>query len=231
MKTCVVLFSGGLDSTTAIFWAKHHYQNVQALSFQYGQRHSIEIDFSRITAEKLSIPQTVIPLDLSSISGSSLIDRQIQLPEFDDVRDLPSGPPSTYVPFRNGVFLSIAAAWAESRGIQDLVAGFNVIDSPDYPDTRPEFVDAMEAAVNSGTGAAFTGNLFHIQAPFIRKKKSEIILDGLKLGADYSYAISCYSGQEIPCGKCSSCRLRKKAWEESGKRDHLLDRLEKEGKI
>jgi len=212
MKTCVVLFSGGLDSTTAIFWAKHHYQNVQALSFQYGQRHSIEIDFSRITAEKLSIPQTVIPLDLSSISGSSLIDRQIQLPEFDDVRDLPSGPPSTYVPFRNGVFLSIAAAWAESRGIQDLVAGFNVIDSPDYPDTRPEFVDAMEAAVNSGTGA-------------------EIILDGLKLGADYSYAISCYSGQEIPCGKCSSCRLRKKAWEESGKRDHLLDRLEKEGKI
>ncbi len=231
MNACVVLFSGGLDSTTALVWAKHHYQKVHALSFLYGQRHSIEVDLSNITAEKYAVPQTVISFDFSPVGGSSLIDKQITIPEFDDSRSVPPGPPSTYVPFRNGIFLSISAAWAEARGIQDLVVGFNVIDSPEYPDTRPEFVDAMETAINHGTGAAFAEELIQIQAPFIHKKKSEIIRSGLKLGADYSYAVSCYSGREIPCGKCSSCRFREKAWAEAGKRDHLLIRLEKEGKI
>ncbi len=231
MNTCVVLFSGGLDSTTALVWAKRHYQKTYALSFQYGQRHSIEIDFAKITAQNLSVPQTEIAIDLTPVGGSSLIDSQRPLPKFNKGQEIPAGPPSTYVPFRNGIFLAIAAAWAEARGIQDLVVGFNVIDSPEYPDTRPEFVEAMETAINRGTGAVFSDELFQIQAPFIRKKKSEIILKGLKMGADYSYAVSCYSGQEIPCGHCSSCRLRERAWEEAGKRDHLLVRLEKEGKL
>jgi 7-cyano-7-deazaguanine synthase len=231
MNKCVVLFSGGLDSTTALVWAKHHYRAVQALSFEYGQRHSIEIKFARIIAEKLALPQTVIPIDFTPIGGSALIDNKIPLPEFMDARDIPSEPPSTYVPFRNGIFLSFASAWAEARDIQDLVVGFNIVDSPEYPDTRPEFVDAMEAAINRGTGTAFADDLFQIQAPFIRHKKSGIILRGLNLGADYSYSISCYAGREIPCGTCSSCRLRARAWEEAGERDHLLLRLEKEGKI
>ncbi len=231
MKKCVVLFSGGLDSTTALVWAKHHYDEIHALSFQYGQRHSIEIEFSRIIAQRLAAPQVVIPLDFSSIGGSSLTDPGMPLPEFQETAVRQAGPPSTYVPFRNGVFLSLAAAWAEPRHIRHLVAGFNVIDSPEYPDTRPEFTEVMETAINRGTGASVTGELFRISAPFIRHKKSGIIRQGLNLGADYSYSISCYAGREIPCGKCSSCRLREKAWKEAGKRDHLIVRLEKEGKI
>jgi len=231
MKECTVLFSGGLDSTTTLIWAKHRFKKVQALSFQYGQRHSLEVELSRNTARRMTVPQTVVPLDFSFIGGSSLIDTEMPLPEFSRAEDIPEGPPSTYVPFRNGIFLSLAAAWSEARGIRDLAAGFNVIDSPDYPDTRPDFVKTMGTAINQGTGAGISGGNFHIHAPFIHHTKSDIIREGIKMGADYAYSISCYAGSEIPCGKCSSCRLREKAWQETGEKDHLLLRLKKEGKI
>jgi 7-cyano-7-deazaguanine synthase len=125
----------------------------------------------------------------------------------------------------------LGAAWAEVKGIRDLICGFNTIDSPHYPDTRAAFVKAMENAVNLGTRPLAKGQRVRIIAPFIRMRKSEIIRKGLSLGADYSYSISCYRGDEIPCGKCSSCLLRERAWRDAGVKDHLLQRLAKEGKL
>jgi len=231
MKKCVVLFSGGIDSTTALYWAKKHYDKVQALTFDYGQRHKIEIKLSKSLIKKTGIPQTILNIDLTQIGGSSLTDKNIPVPDYDLEKTDTEKPLSSYVPFRNGIFLSLAAAWGEAHELYEIICGFNVIDSPDYPDTQKEFVESMEKCINTGTTANRTHQKFQIQAPFIQKKKSEIIQLGLSLGADYSYSISCYSGKEIPCLKCPACCLRQKAWKEAGLKDHLIKRLEKEGKI
>ncbi len=230
-KQCIVLFSGGIDSTTALYWSLHKYEEVHALTFDYGQRHRLEIDMARRLADKLSVTQTVFPIDLSRIGGSSLTDRNLPLPHFENLEKIKNAPPSTYVPFRNGIFLAVAAAWAEVKEIKDIVCGFNVLDSPNYPDTQEEFVKLMEEAINKGTKAHFTHDRIELITPFTNLKKSEVIKEGLSLGADYSCSISCYSGEEIPCQKCSSCLLRQKAWEEVGLKDPLIERLEKEGKL
>jgi 7-cyano-7-deazaguanine synthase len=169
-------------------------------------------------------------IDLGPVGGSSLTDRSLPLPEFAGIDGIEPGIPSTYVPFRNGIFLALAAAWAEAHGIRDIVCGFNVIDSPHYPDTRPAFVAAMERAVNVGTSASASGLRMRIVAPFIRLKKAEIIRRGLSLGADYSSSVSCYRGEEVPCGKCSSCLLRARAFGEAGAADPLLERLKRKRK-
>jgi 7-cyano-7-deazaguanine synthase len=231
MKECMVLFSGGIDSTTALYWAKKKYDRVKALTFDYGQRHKIEIELSKHLIKKMGIQQIVLNLDLTQIGGSSLTDKNIPIPDYDPNKKDTKKLLSSYVPFRNGIFLSLTAAWGEAHGIYEIVCGFNVIDSPDYPDTRKEFVESMEKCINAGTSASRTVQKFHIKSPFIQKKKSEIIQLGLSLGADYSYSISCYSGREIPCFKCPACRMRQKAWKEAGMKDHLLKRLEKEGKL
>lgn len=231
MKKCLVLFSGGIDSTTALFWALRRYDKVYAVTFEYGQRHLLETRMARRLANKLNIPLKTLRIDLRQVGGSSLTDTRIPLPEYRRPSEIGKGIPSTYVPFRNGIFLSLAAAWAEVLGAREIVCGFNVIDSPNYPDTRKTFVKAMEDAVNFGTRASRSRKKIKIVAPFIDKSKSEIIKKGLALGADYSYSVSCYSGQEIPCRKCSSCHLRQKAWREAGEKDHLILRLEREGKI
>jgi 7-cyano-7-deazaguanine synthase len=232
MKECVVLFSGGIDSTTALYWALKRYEKVFGLTFDYGQRHKIEIKMARKSARKLGVPLAILRVDLRQIGGSSLTNTSLPLPEFERLEEIRSkGLPPTYVPFRNGIFLALAAAWAEVKGVKELVCGFNIIDSPNYPDTRKPFVNAMERAINLGTKASFTEKKLKIIAPFVNMKKSEIIKKGLSLGADYSYSISCYSGKEIPCRRCSSCILRQTAWEEAGEKDHLILRLKKEGKI
>ncbi|MGB9906168.1 MAG: 7-cyano-7-deazaguanine synthase QueC [Candidatus Saccharicenans sp.] len=228
---CLVLFSGGIDSTTALFWALRRFKKVQPVIFDYGQRHRVEIKMARKTCARLGLEPKFIKIDLSQVGGSALTDKKIEVPEFRKIEEIKEGLPATYVPFRNGIFLAIAAALAESLGIRDIICGFNVIDSPHYPDTTSAFVRAMNRAVNEGTGAKFSQKKFRILAPFLKLKKSEIIRQGLKLGADYSYSVSCYSGNEVPCGRCSACLLRKKAWEEVGPKDHLLLRLKKEGKI
>lgn len=230
-KESTVLFSGGIDSTTALYWALSRYDKVYSLTFDYGQRHQLEISMARQSASRLKVPQTVLSLDLGQIGGSSLTDKNLPLPEYERLEEIEEGPPSTYVPFRNGIFLALATAWAEVKGIREIVCGFNVIDSPHYPDTQEEFVKAMEKAINKGTRAYFTHEKIKIITPFMNLKKSEIIKEGLSLGADYSYSLSCYSGTEIPCQKCSSCFLRQNAWEKLGMKDHLILRLEKEGKI
>ncbi|NIM90423.1 MAG: 7-cyano-7-deazaguanine synthase QueC [Candidatus Aminicenantes bacterium] len=230
-KESTVLFSGGIDSLTALYWALNRYDKVYPLTFDYGQRNQLEISMARQSASRLKVPQTILTIDLGQIGGSSLTDKNLPLPNYEQLEEIEDGPPSTYVPFRNGIFLALATAWAEVKGIREIVCGFNVVDSPHYPDTQEEFVKAMERAINQGTTAFFTHELMKIITPFTNLKKSEIIKEGLSLGANYSYSLSCYSGTEIPCQKCSSCLLRQKAWEELGIKDHLIQRLEKEGKI
>jgi 7-cyano-7-deazaguanine synthase len=231
MEKSLVLFSGGIDSTTALYWALNKQKKITALSFAYGQRHKIEICLAQKTTSRLKIPHRILRVDLNQIGGSSLTDLSLSLPEFKNSSEIKQALPSSYVPFRNGIFLSLAAAWAEVNGIWEIICGFHVFDSPHYPDTRLPFVQAMEKAINEGTGAAFGRKKIRILTPFLNKKKSGLIREGLKLGADYSYSVSCYRGLEVPCQRCSSCLLRQKAWEEVGKKDPLYLRLEKEGKL
>lgn len=230
-RRAVVLFSGGVDSTTALYWARRRYDGVSALSFDYGQRHRIELALSGRLARRLRVPRHVLKIDLRPIGGSALTDPSVPLPRLPHGEPAAPGVPVTYVPFRNGIFLALAAAWAEANRCDDIICGFNMIDSPAYPDTRAPFVGAMQRAIDSGTAAASRGRRIRIIAPFIRMKKSEIIRLGLSLGADYAFSISCYAGREVPCGRCSSCRLRARAFEEAGATDPLITRLRKEGKI
>ena len=228
MKSCVVLFSGGIDSTTALCWALDRYDRVFPLTFDYGQRHRVEVRMAKRAARRLGLEPVVLKLDLGQVGGSALTDPAIPVPRPRGLGKLKAGTPPTYVPFRNGILLAVAAAWAEARGVTDLICGFNVLDSPNYPDTRREFIRAMEKAVNAGTRAACGGPAMRILAPFVGMRKSEIIRKGLALGADYSYSVSCYSGGEAPCGACSSCLLRARAWKEAGREDPLVARLKKE---
>ncbi|OGD25670.1 MAG: 7-cyano-7-deazaguanine synthase QueC [Candidatus Aminicenantes bacterium RBG_19FT_COMBO_65_30] len=229
MKSCVVLFSGGLDSTTTLVWALARYDRVHTLTFDYGQRHRVEIGLARKAARRLGVPHTVLKVDLRQIGGSALTDPSIPLPRSARPAERRSGPPATYVPFRNGIFLALAAAWAEARGLRDLVCGFHIADSPDYPDTTKSFVQAMERAIQAGTKAAINGPKARVITPLLGLSKPDIIRKGLALGADYSHSVSCYAGGERPCGTCSSCRFRSRAWKAVGREDPLLARLRKEG--
>jgi 7-cyano-7-deazaguanine synthase len=230
MTRSIVLFSGGIDSTTALFWARARSDDVRALTFDYGQRHKVEVRMARATARRVGVPHTVLKIDLTQIGGSALTDGKMALPRYEKVPPLASGPPATYVPFRNGILISLAAAWAEVQGAAEIVCGFNILDSPEYPDTRPEFIRAMQRAVDTGTRAAFGGPGIKITAPFVRMKKSAIIRLGLSLGADYSRSVTCYAGAERPCGACSACLLRARAFAEAGVPDPLLVRLNKGGR-
>jgi len=227
-----VLFSGGLDSTTALYWALRRRAEVQALTFDYGQRHRVEIRAARTIARRLGVPQTILKIDLGQIGGSALTDPAIAVPKYRRAPRLhgKSPLPPTYVPFRNGILLALAAAWAETNNIGEIICGFNIIDSPEYPDTRPVFVRAMERAVRTGTSKAFGPAGFKIRAPFLGLRKSDIIKIGLALGADYSRSITCYSGKEKPCESCSACLLRARAFKEVGAADPLVERMNKGGR-
>ena len=233
MSSAIVIFSGGLDSTTALYWAKKNFDEVYAITFYYGQRHSIEIEMAKITAKNAGVKEHVLfEVDLSKFGASALTDRSIEVPETYSVEEIKErGIPVTYVPFRNGVFISIAAAYAESRNTTNLVGGWNAVDYSGYPDCRPEFLSAMEGALNRGTKLGAEGKKWKIHAPLIKLTKGEIIKLGLSLGADYSYAVSCYRGTEVPCWRCDSCVLRAKGWMEAGEEDHLIKRLKREGKV
>ncbi len=232
-SAAVVIFSGGLDSTTALYWAKKKFKKVFAITFRYGQRHSLEVEMAKLTAKNADVEEHFIfDVDLSKIGASALTDRNLEVPRTKNVDEIAErGIPITYVPFRNGIFISIAAAYAESKGVVDIVGGWNAVDFSGYPDCRSEFLSAMEKALNLGTKLGAEGKRWKIHAPLINMTKGEIIRLGLSMGADYSYSISCYRGGEIPCMECDSCLLRAKGWAEAGEEDHLIKRLREEGKI
>jgi 7-cyano-7-deazaguanine synthase len=228
-KGAVVLFSGGIDSTTALYWARKRFEPVRALIVDYGQEHRIEVDMARKTAEKLGVAFDVLVLPLRGLLASALLSDGSAIPaSLAEARREPGAPP-TYVPFRNGIFLALAAACGETHSCRHLVTGFNSVDSPDYPDTTPAFSRKMAAAINQGTTAAQGRGRFRLHTPLAALSKERIITLGFELGADFAYSVSCYRGSESPCGHCPSCDIRARAFAALGRRDPLLARLEKEG--
>ncbi|HVA54350.1 MAG TPA: 7-cyano-7-deazaguanine synthase QueC [Gammaproteobacteria bacterium] len=214
MKKAVVLLSGGLDSATTLAIAKRDGYACYALSVAYGQRHSIELAAAIRMVKVLGAAEhKTLTLDLSTIGGSALTDIRIAVPT------QPSeGIPSTYVPARNTLFLTLALGWAEVLGAQDIFIGVNTVDYSGYPDCRPEFIQAFEGLANLATKAGVEGRPFRIHTPLLNFSKSEIIRRGLALGVDYALTVSCYSAdpQGRACGVCDSCRLRKQGFREAG---------------
>ncbi|MDD4912540.1 MAG: 7-cyano-7-deazaguanine synthase QueC [Sideroxydans sp.] len=207
MKNAVVLLSGGLDSATVLAMAKEQGFKCYALSVDYGQRHHAELAASKRVADILGAQEhRVINIDLTAFGGSSLTDNQIAVPEKEGV-----GIPSTYVPARNTIMLSLALAWAEVLHAQDIFFGVNAVDYSGYPDCRPEYVSAFERMSNLATKAAVEGTPLTLHAPLLYLSKAEIIREGVRLGVDYAMTVSCYQADEEgrACGRCDSCRLRR----------------------
>ncbi len=211
-KNAIVLLSGGLDSTTVLAIAQSQEFNCYALSFSYGQRHSVELEAAKIIAKASHVVEhKIFDIDLSTFKGSALTDETIEVPkeqfESDEI-------PITYVPARNTVFLSIALAWAELLQIEDIFIGVNAVDYSGYPDCRPEFIQAYEAMANLATKAGIEGKNLVIHTPLIKLTKAEIISLGKSLGVEYANTVSCYNADEQgrACGKCDSCHIRKQGF-------------------
>jgi 7-cyano-7-deazaguanine synthase len=222
MAKAVVLLSGGLDSYTAAAIMKAEGFDLYALTIAYGQRHARELESARAVARVLGVERHLeLPVDLRSIGGSSLTS-DVPVPRD---RDLGAARiPSTYVPARNTIFLSLAVGWAESLEAHDLVIGVNALDYSGYPDCRPEFIEAFEHLANLATRAGVEGARFRVRTPLLHLGKADIIRRGLELGADYALTHSCYDPvpDGAPCGRCDSCVLRARGFREAGVPDPLL---------
>src|SRR5512136_2956820 len=207
-RKAVILSSGGIDSTTAMAVAKREGYELYCLSFDYGQRHAVELDASRKIADVLGARQhLVIRIDLGKIGGSALT-ADIAVPHGRNDEQLESGIPVTYVPARNTVMLSLALAWAEVLGASDIFIGVNAVDYSGYPDCRPDYVAAFEVMANLATKAGVEGNTrIRIRTPLIHMSKAEIIGRGMEMGVDYGMTHSCYdpSADGKACGQCDSC--------------------------
>ena len=218
----VVLLSGGLDSYTAAAIAKTEGFTLNALTIIYGQRHQREVDSARAVARNLGVERHLeLPIDLRAIGGSSLT---ADTPVPRD-RDLSATDiPSTYVPARNTIFLSLALAWAEVLNASDIFLGINALDYSGYPDCRPEFVHAFESLAQLATRAGVEGARLKIHTPLIQLTKADIVRRGLALGLDYGLTHSCYDPdpQGRPCGRCDSCALRAKGFAEAGAVDPIV---------
>ena len=222
MKNAIVLFSGGLDSSTCLAIAKSQGYRPHALSFRYGQRHEVELEAARRVAEHLGAAKhLILDVPLGVIGGSALT-AAIDVPKDRDLARMEEEIPVTYVPARNTVFLSLALAWAEVLPAADIFLGVNAMDYSGYPDCRPEFVAAFENMANLALKEAVEGRLkMKIHAPLMHWDKARIIQEGLKLGVDYGLTHSCYDPGEggLACGRCDSCLLRKKGFAEAGVED------------
>lgn len=216
-KKAVVLVSGGLDSATVLSIANAEGYDCYALSFDYGQRHSAELQAaSRVTDHLGAVEHRVLHLDLNQLGGSALTDRNIEVPTTPG-----EGIPVTYVPARNTIFLSMAMAWAEVLQADDIFIGVNAVDYSGYPDCRPEFIRAYETMANLATKAGVEGHHLTIHTPLIDLTKAQIIQKGIENGVDYALTVSCYAAddQGRACGQCDSCRLRRKGFEDAGVAD------------
>ena len=218
----VILLSGGLDSTTCLAIAKHQGFDLNALTFNYGQRHDFELSSAQKVVDHFQIKNhNVVNIDLAQFGGSALTD-EINVPKDRSESEM-TDIPITYVPARNTVFLSLALAWAETINAFNIFIGVNVLDYSGYPDCRPEYIASFEKTANLATKAGVSGERFKIHTPLINMKKSEIILNGLKLGVDYSLTSSCYDPLKngTPCGHCDACILRLKGFQEADAIDPL----------
>ncbi|WP_423820709.1 7-cyano-7-deazaguanine synthase QueC [Salinisphaera sp. SPP-AMP-43] len=210
----VVLLSGGLDSTTCLAEAAAAGYRCYALSFDYGQRHTAELTAaSRIAASADVVEHKVVRIDFDGMGGSALTDDDIAVPETPT-----EGIPSTYVPARNTLFLSVALGWAEVLEAEAIYIGVNAVDYSGYPDCRPEFIDAFERMAALATKAGVEGHSIQIQTPLMHLTKAEIIQRGHQLGVDYSQTVTCYQADDDAraCGICDACRLRRAGFEAAG---------------
>lgn len=222
MSKAIVLLSGGLDSTTALYLAKSQgYDEIYAITFQYGQKHDKELKSALAVAKAAGVKEhKVVNLLLNQWSGCTLTDPQLEVEDGNVERQ---DIPATYVPARNMVFLSVAASWADALNITDIFIGVSEVDYSGYVDCREEFIRAMEDAINLGTVlGAEKKQRIKIHAPFMHMTKADEVRLGAKLGVDFSLTWTCYRGGDTPCGTCDSCLLRAKAFEEAEERDPLI---------
>ena len=211
----IVLLSGGLDSTTCLAIARAEGFDAYALSVEYGQRHAAELAAARRIAAALgAIDHRVAHVDLGQFGGSALTDPALAVP----VDGVAGGIPITYVPARNTIMLSIALAWAEVLGADDIYIGVNAVDYSGYPDCRPAYIDAFEKMANLATKAGVEGHRLRIHAPLIDLSKADIVRRGAALGVDYGLTVSCYQAADdgAACGLCDACRLRSAGFADAG---------------
>jgi 7-cyano-7-deazaguanine synthase len=213
----VVLLSGGLDSATVLAMARDAEFDCYALSVDYGQRHAVELAAARRVAEALGATEhRIMAVDFAHIGGSALTDRSIAVPTAAS-----EGIPSTYVPARNTIMLSLALAWAEVLQAHDIYLGVNSVDYSGYPDCRPEFIAAFDRLARLATKAGVEGAEITVRAPLMQLSKAQIIRHGVALGVDYSLTVSCYQADSAgrACGRCDSCRLRREGFVAAGVAD------------
>ncbi len=218
-RKAVVLLSGGLDSATSLAIAVDKGYECYCISFEYGQRHGIEIQFAASLANSLgAVEHRIARIDIGAFGGSALTDSQIEVPNYVQCENQ---IPVTYVPARNTVFLACALGWAEVLGARDIFIGVNAVDYSGYPDCRPEFITAFQTLANLATRSGVEGDHFNIQVPLIDLKKKEIIRCGMALGVDYAKTVSCYRLDEngYACGRCDSCVIRRQGFQSAGVED------------
>ena len=217
-KKAVVLFSGGLDSTTVLAMARDEGYDTYAMSFRYGQRHAVELQCAKNVAKALGIKQhTIVDIDLRTF-GASALTADIEVPKDRSDTEMGNGIPITYVPARNTIFLSYALAYAEVLGADTIFIGVNALDYSGYPDCRPEYIKAYQTMANLATQTGVEGKTeLTIRTPLIDKTKAEIIRIGAALGVDYGLTLSCYDpdAEGSACGRCDSCLLRKRGFKEA----------------
>jgi len=222
MKQAIVLLSGGLDSATTLAIAQNLGFAVHALSFDYGQRHRVELDCAKKMAAKMgAIQHVILPIDLRRFGGSALTS-DLAVPKDRHIDEMSQGIPATYVPARNTIFLSFALAWAETLESSDIFIGVNALDYSGYPDCRPEYIAAYQAMANLATKASVEGRQrLTIHTPLIQCTKAEIIRQGASLGVDFALTTSCYdpAAGGRACGRCDACLLRLKGFADAGLRD------------
>lgn len=224
IRRCVLLLSGGVDSSTTAAIARADGYEVYALTVLYGQRHRQELDSAGAVASALNVTgHKIIELDLGLFGGSALTS-DIEVPKDREAADMGSGIPVTYVPARNTIFLSLALAWAEVLGTGDIFIGANAVDYSGYPDCRPEYLEAFERMATLATKAGVEGTIqVKVHAPLLHLTKADIIRKGVELGLDYGLTHSCYDPlpNGRPCRACDSCIIRAKGFEEAGVPDPL----------
>lgn len=224
MSHAVVLLSGGLDSTTCAYLAKAQGYEIYALSFDYGQRLSKELDSARAVAEAVgALEHLVVSFDLSRWGGSALTQSDLAVPTGRALAEMETGIPITYVPGRNTLFLSFGLSYAEAKGAEAVFIGVNALDYSGYPDCRPDFIAAFQEVARLGTRVGIEGKPIRVETPLLHWNKAEIIRQGLLVGADYSLTWSCYQGGQTPCGACDACILRVRGFAAAGLGDPALE--------